>query len=218
MAGYSVTYTVVDNATKQIDAINRRIAQMRAPMERMSRQVSRFVDVSGLRKVATGFEWIGKAAGTVLRTLTAIVPVMGAIVGGASIAGMMKLVSTYADWSHELVAAADNIGTTTQKLQQFEDATRLAGGNASDMRDGLKGLHDALAAFNIGGSNAAVTGQWANKLGINLKDANGQIRTAADLMPELRSWDHRATSWWRRSDKRTGASTAFLPMRGDSRN
>jgi Mannosyl-glycoprotein endo-beta-N-acetylglucosaminidase len=185
MAGYSVTYTVVDNATKQIDAINRRIAQMRAPMERMSRQVSRFVDVSGLRKVATGFEWIGKAAGSVLRTLTAIVPVMGAITGAASIVGMFKLVQSYAAWSRELVQAADNIGTTTQKLQQFQDATRLAGGNASDMTDSLKGLHDRLADFNIGGGNAALTAQWANKLGINLRDANGQIRSAADLMPEL---------------------------------
>ena len=185
MGGYSVTYTVVDNATKQIDAINRRIAQTRAPLDRLSRQVGRFVDVSGLRKVATGFEWIGKAAGSVLRTLTSIVPVMGTIVGAASIAGMVKLVSTYADWSHELTAAADNIGTTTQQLQQFEDATRLAGGSAAEMRDSLKGLHDNLADFNRGGANAAVTGQWANKLGINLRDANGHIRTATDLMPEL---------------------------------
>lgn len=185
MAGYSVSYTVVDKATKQIDAINRRIAQMRAPMERMSRQVSRFVDVSGLRKVATGFEWVGKAASTVLRTLTAIVPVMGTIVGAASIAGMTKLVSVYSEWSHELVGAADNIGTTTQSLQQFEDATRLAGGTASDMRDGLKGLHDRLADFNRGGASAALSGQWAQKLGINLRDLNGHIRTATDLMPEL---------------------------------
>lgn len=185
MAGYSVTFSVVDDATKQIDAINRRIAQMRAPMERLSKQVTRFVDVSGLRKVASGFEWIAKTAGNVLRTLTAIVPVMGAITGAASIAGMVKLVGQYAAWSHELVAAADNIGTTTQQLQQFEDATRLAGGNAADMRDSLKGLHDNLADFNRGGASAAMTGQWANKLGINLKDANGHIRTATDLLPEL---------------------------------
>jgi uncharacterized protein (DUF697 family) len=185
MAGYSVTYTVVDNATKQIDAINRRIAQTRAPLDRLSRQMSRFIDVSGLRKVATGFEWIGKAASSVLRTLTSIIPVMGTIVGAASIAGMAKLVSSYADWSRELVRAADNIGTTTQKLQQFQDATRLAGGNASDMTESLKGLHDKLADFNIGGANAAATGQWANKLKINLKDANGVIRSSTDLLPEL---------------------------------
>ena len=62
MAGYSVTFEVVDNATKQIEAINRRITQMRAPVERLERSVRRFVDVSGLKKVAEGFEWIGRAA------------------------------------------------------------------------------------------------------------------------------------------------------------
>ena len=185
MAGYSVTYSVVDNATRQIDAINKRITAMRAPMERMSRSVSRFVDVSGLRKVAQGFEWIGKTAATVFRTLSQIVPVMGAITGAASIAGMVKLVNSYADWSHQLVQNADDIGTTTQQLQQFQDATRLAGGNAGDMTSSLKALHTNLADFAIGRGNFAEVGQMANYLGVNLRDANGQIRSAADLMPEL---------------------------------
>ncbi|MGA8764386.1 MAG: phage tail tape measure protein, partial [Candidatus Sulfotelmatobacter sp.] len=185
MAGYSVTYSVVDNATKQIDAINRRVAQMRAPMERMQRSVTRFVDVSGLRKVATGFDWIYKAAGSVLRTLTAIVPVMGAITGAASIAGMVKLVQSYASWSHELVQAADNIGMTTQELQRFQDATRLAGGRAEDMTDGLKSLHDKISDLAIGKGNVGEAAQMLNRLGVNIRDANGHIRTAADLMPEL---------------------------------
>ena len=135
MAGYAVTFSVVDNATKQIDAINRRVAQMRAPMERLSRQVTRFVDVSGLRKVATGFEWIGKAASSVLRTLTAIVPVMGAITGAAYLDRRHGQAGVECAWSHELVQAASGIGITTQQLQKFEDATRLAGSNASDMRE-----------------------------------------------------------------------------------
>jgi ABC-type transporter Mla subunit MlaD len=158
---------------------------MRAPMDRLSRQVSRFVDVSGLRKVATGFEWIGKAASTVLRTLTAIVPVMGALTGAASIAGLAKLVSGYAAWSHELQASADNIGTTTQQLQQFQEATALAGGNAADMTSSLKGLHDTLGNINIGSGNAAQALQWFEKLGISIRDGNGHIRTTTDLMPEL---------------------------------
>jgi muramidase (phage lysozyme) len=185
MPGYSVSFSVTDNATKQIDAINKRITAMRAPMERMSRSVSRFVDVSGLRKVAQGFEWIGKTAAGVFRTLSQIVPVMGAITGAASIAGMVKLVNSYADWSHQLVQNADDIGITTQQLQQFQDATRLAGGNASDMTGSLKALHTNLADFAIGRGSFAEVGQMANYLGVNLRDANGQIRNAADLMPEL---------------------------------
>ena len=184
MPGYSVSYTVVDNATKQIDAINRRLAAMRAPVERLSRQVSRFVDLSGLRKVQQGFEWIGRAAGTVLRTLTAIVPVAGALFGAASIAGVAKLVQGFAAFSHELQQNADNIGMTTQQLQQFQDAARLAGGNANDMTEGLKGLHTAVANIAIGqGGTDAI--QWFQRLGINIRDASGHMRKLEEIESEM---------------------------------
>jgi hypothetical protein len=184
VAGYSVTFSVVDDATKQIDAINRRIAAMRAPMERLSKQVTRFVDVSGLGKVAKSFEWIASAASSVLRTLVEIVPVLGAITGAATIAGMVKLVSTYAGWSQELEKSASNLGITTQQLQRFEDATRLAGGNVADMDAGLKSLHDTAAAVARGQGDAGAIG-WFNRLGIKVNDANGHLRSMADLMPEV---------------------------------
>lgn len=182
MAGYSVTYTVVDQATKQIDAINKRIAQMRAPMDRMSRSVARFVDVSGLRKVATGFESIFKAAGSVLRTLTAILPVMGALTGAASIAGMVKLVESYSNWAHELVQTADNLGMTTQEVQQLQNATRLAGGNADDMTNALKSLYSAA---NDARRGMPETAAWFNRLGIAWNDSNGHLRSMSDLLPEV---------------------------------
>lgn len=210
MPGYSVSYTVVDNATKQIDAINRRLAAMRAPVERLSRQVSRFVDLSGLRKVQQGFEWIGRAAGTVLRTLTAIVPVAGALFGAASIAGVAKLVQGFAAFSHELQQNADNIGMTTQQLQQFQDAARLAGGNANDMTEGLKGLHTAVANIAIGqGGTDAI--QWFQRLGINIRDASGHMRTAADLMPEV---EQKIAAIKDPAD-RARAATALLGASGD---
>lgn len=211
MAGYAVTYSVVDNATKQIDAINRRITQMRAPVERMSRSISRFVDVSGLRKVAQGFDYVWKSAGSVLRTLTQIVPVLGTITGAATLAGMAKLVQSYASWSQELVRTASSLGTTTQTLQRFEDATRLAGGNAADMRQGLKGLFDTLADFKTGQGAFALTAQWANHLKINLRDANGQVRKAEELFPEL----IQKLADMRNPADRAAASVALLGAGGD---
>ena len=184
MAGYSVTYTVVDNATKNIDAINRRIAAMRAPMDRLSKQVSRFVDVSGLGTVAKGFASIGRAASGVLRTLVEIVPVLGTITGAATIAGMAKLVGSYADWAQQLTLTADNLGMTTQQLQQFEDATRLAGGKTSDMDAALGALYKTQSDFFRGQASADQIG-WLNKLGISLKDATGHARSMADLLPEV---------------------------------
>jgi muramidase (phage lysozyme) len=183
MAGYSVTYSVVDNATKQIDAINRRITQMRAPIDRMSRSISRFVDVSGLRKVAEGFGWIARAGAAAFRSLMAIVPVLGAITSAATIAGMAKLVSSFSAWGRELAIAADQIGIAPQKLQQFQDAARLAGGSAEDMARSLQGLKDTSTRAFEGLDNDALA--YFNRFGISLRDANGHLRNAADLLPEV---------------------------------
>jgi hypothetical protein len=184
MAGYSVTFSVVDKATKELDAINRRIAAIRAPVERMSRSISRFVDVSGLRKVAQSFEWVGKAASSVLRTLVEIVPILGTITGAATLAGMANLVRSYASWSRELTATADNLGMTTQQVQQFEDAMRLAGGQTSDMDAALKGLYGNATAFIRGQASTDTIG-WLNRLGINVRDSTGHLRSMNDLMPEV---------------------------------
>ncbi len=96
VAGYSVTFSVVDNAidpaTKQIDVINRRIAQTRAPLERLSKTVARFVDVSGLRTIANGFGMIARTALSAAKAIFSIIPGLGAITSAATIAGMVALV------------------------------------------------------------------------------------------------------------------------------
>jgi len=180
--GYSATFTVVDNATKQIDAINKRLAAMRAPMERMAKTTQRFMDVSGLRRVADGFSYIGRAASSVLSTLTAIVPVLGTLTGAATITGMVKLVSSFAAWSRELVISADEIGTTTQRLQQMQDATALAGGSAEDMTNSLKGLAESSRNALLFGGDAL---GYFNRAHIALRDASGNLRSAADMLPEV---------------------------------
>src|SRR5215471_6039660 len=98
MAGYSVTFSVVDDATKKIDEINRRLQQMRAPMERLRAQSQKFVELSGLQKVADGFSQIGKSALSAFQSMSRIVPVLGAITSAASIAGVVKMTGAFADF------------------------------------------------------------------------------------------------------------------------
>lgn len=178
-----MTFSVVDHATAQIDAINKRIAQMRAPIDRMQRSMQRFVDVSGLRKVADSFGWIARAVGTAFRAMSAIVPVLGAITSAATIAGMVKLVSSFSAWGRELTISADQIGISTQQLQQFEDAARLAGGTTEEMAGSLKSLKEISTQAFLGINLDALA--YFNRYSINLKDVNGHLRNTADLMPEV---------------------------------
>ena len=184
MAGYSVTYTVIDNATKSIDAINRRIAAMRAPVEKMAKQVSRFVDVSGLKKVAEGFGWIKNAAMGVVRSLVEMIPLLGTITGAASIAGMIKLVTSFSTWNRQLAITADSLGMTTDQVQTFENAMRLVGTSAADADSVMSGLYDTATKFIRGETTPALTAFMA-KLGINFRDSTGHMRDMKDMLPEV---------------------------------
>lgn len=183
MAGYSVTFSVVDQATRQLDQINRRITQMRAPLERMAKTTSKFIDVSGLKKISDGFQWIARSAGSALSVLTGVVPVLGVLTSAATIAGMTKLVGTFANWGNQLRTNADQIGITAQQLQLWEDATQRAGGSAADMTETLKNLHKISADAFTGMDNEALS--YFRRFNISLTDANGKLRSATDLLPEV---------------------------------
>src|SRR5579862_1841227 len=103
MPGYAVTYSVVDNATKQIDAINRKIQAMRAPLDRQAKSFQKFIDVSGLKNVATGFDMIAKSAFGAFTEMSKSVPVLGTITSAATVAGLVRLASGFATVTTSLV-------------------------------------------------------------------------------------------------------------------
>jgi GH24 family phage-related lysozyme (muramidase) len=183
MAGYSVTFSVIDQATKQIDAITKRIQQMRAPIERQARAVQQFADASGIKKMSEGFGELAHTGTEAFESLGRIVPVMGALTGAASIAGMADLVKTWSVWGVELQRNADRIGATSQELQTFQAATLEAGGNVEDMTGSLKELTDIAAGAFTGRNTDAIA--WFNRAGIAISDANGHLRSTTQLMPEV---------------------------------
>src|SRR3954471_16135087 len=122
MPGYSVTYTVIDQATAKLDAITKRIAEIRAPVDRLQRSSQKFFDVSGLSKVADGFKTIEQGVLSAGSAIAKIVPIFGALVGGASIAGFVKLVGLFNDWGIQLGRSAQGLNTTASSLMEYQNA------------------------------------------------------------------------------------------------
>jgi hypothetical protein len=182
MAGYSVTFTVVDEATKQIDAINKRIAAMRAPFDRLQKQSAKFLDVSGLKKVAEGFENIGRSVVKTVESMGRMIGALAGITGAATIAGVAALAREFLNLGTALERNADSMQLSTEQLQNMQNAVTLAGGSADDMTNALKALTAAsVQAKTVGGAQA----EMFRKYGISVDDANGKLRTAAELMPEV---------------------------------
>ena len=181
--GYAVTFSVKDEATGPIDAIQRRIRQLREPIDRMRRDTQDFINPQGLRKVSDAFGDIGRQAATAFSSLSRLVPVMGAIGGAASLAGLVGMGRQWASFATQLKRDSDYIrGSTPQALQQLQRAFTLVGGSAEQVTGTLKDLTNTAAAAFRGDATAAT---WFRTAGINLEGFNGQLRPTTELLPEV---------------------------------
>ncbi|HWX48122.1 MAG TPA: glycoside hydrolase family protein [Roseomonas sp.] len=181
--GFSVTISAVDNVTKTLDRINRKMAQFAAPFQRAGRAMDRFADVSGLRRMANAFGAVAYSAGNAFRSVSAIVAPLGVITGAASVGGLYRLVQGWAEMAVRLGNAATRMGLSTSQLHSLQGAAQLAGVSADALTSGLQNLGQTMYDA-IGGRNAQAV-QLFNMLGVSMRDARGQARSVADVMPEL---------------------------------
>lgn len=182
-AGYSVTFSIVDEASGQIDKITRRIKDMRSPLDRMQRQTQNIVDPSMLRRVSEGFGQIGRSAGDAFSSLARMIPAMGALTGAASIAGLAALTRSAADLQQQLRRNASEINTSADQLERLQSATRLAGGNADTMTQSLKDLSQVTQQI-VTGQNPLAEAAF-RKAGISYRDANNHLRDSTEILPEI---------------------------------
>jgi hypothetical protein len=142
--GFAVTISAVDQASKQIDAINKRIAAMQRPVLRMQASLSKFADVSGLTKMGRSFEQLGQFAFRAFQNISRIVEPLAAITGAASVAGLFRVATAFGDFGQKLQNAARRSGETTDQLQVLQGAARLAGSSGESLTAGMTHMNDTL--------------------------------------------------------------------------
>lgn len=82
---------------------------------------------------------------------------------------------------------APRIGATTEQLSKFMTMVRLAGGDDKAGAAGLKSFSQALTELaTIPGSHPELI-RYLNAFHINIRNANGTMKTASQLMPELQA-------------------------------
>jgi hypothetical protein len=186
MPGYSVTFTVVDEATDNLNNIQRRIRQMREPLERMSRDVQKFIDPQKLLRVSEGFKDIARTSTEAFEAMGKLVPLVGEL-GAAtgSLTAIGKLIGDFGKLGQQLSTDATYIGTSTDRLQVMQRSLSLAGGNADDMTDAMKGLRTAMAGALSGADMNAR--KWFQFAHIQYEH-NGVLRDTGDVMREVIPW------------------------------
>jgi hypothetical protein len=136
-ATVSIVLDATDRASKKLDAFNNRIASIQAPLRNASRSLSRFFSVSGVSGLRKGMQDLSRATLNTFRSVGRLVPEMGTLTGAASIAGVYKLASAWAQVGTNLRTSARSMGMAPGRLMALRNAARLSGGSADAMSGAL---------------------------------------------------------------------------------
>lgn len=193
MAGPQVAFELTASEAKVVAALARtntalegvgkRASAVAGRFKPLGAELGRFAQASGLTKVSKGLGDVARSGATAFNSMSRIVPVLGAISGAASIAGMVRLVSSWAEWGSRLGWTAQRIGIASDKLQGLQGAARLSGASAAGLNSGLQTLGQTM--YDAVGGRAPEAVVMFNTLGIAFRDANGHARSVADVLPEV---------------------------------
>ena len=179
----SATISIVDNATKQLDQINRRLAATQKPFRDLGKSLGQFADVSGLKAIGERLGKITQAGRSAALSLADMITPLSAITGAASIAGIYALTTRFAQFGFQLQQHATMVRMTATDYQALQNAGREAGVSSESMASGIDSLNDVLHD-SVGGRNPEAVLMF-NKLGIAFRDSAGHARKVQDVLPEL---------------------------------
>lgn len=179
MAGKDLRMTAIfsikDQLSPVIQKLSKRWQTFRGLLEsdnfkNLNRQFRQF-----RRSLTNVTDQIGSAAGKLALPLTAAA---GAV--GFSLNSMMSKFLSVGDGIDK---ASIRLGIGAEKLQNLRYAATMSGGSAEILDKSLAKLGENLSKAASGKNQEFA--ELMKKLGINLKDANGNLRSAADILPEF---------------------------------
>lgn len=96
---------------------------------------------------------------------------------------LSQMMSKFLDTGDAIDKASIRLGIGAERLQSLQYAAKMSGATAEDMNSALGKLNENIAKA-AAGKNEELASLF-KKLGISLIDANGHVRTAADVLPEF---------------------------------
>ncbi|MCP4988497.1 MAG: phage tail tape measure protein [Colwellia sp.] len=97
-------------------------------------------------------------------------------------AGLVKLTSNIGKNADKLLDLEQITGLSTDTLQEFQNVATVAGVSFEGLTGIVQKFTSRLPTIEAGTSESA---KAFNRLGVSLKDTNGNVRDANDLVPEL---------------------------------
>jgi hypothetical protein len=175
---------VADRAVRPLRRIQRQFRQ--SVVEPAALAKARFGALGrdvGLVQVARSVSVVAQRTQGLARAALRAAGAVGLIGGGASVAGLAALTHGHAAASAEIRDTSTRLGVMADQLVGMRYAAEQAGAGAQTMDMAVQRLNRRLQDASTG-KNKEVAALF-RRLGIEIHDANGRVRSAADVMPEL---------------------------------
>lgn len=179
-AGFNLraVYSVVDRGTKQMRSQLKWVRSMKREYGQLRRSLRNFSDVSGITMMSRGLRRAVGLAGQLAAKLKLAVG-LGAAAGSAL---LVRWLQSFAAEGDLAAKAAQRLGYNIRNLQADKFAAERSGVDESVFSNGMRTLNLQIGRAARGDENLK---NLFRGMGINLRDANGELRNAGDLLPEL---------------------------------
>lgn len=126
---------------------------------------------------------VASAGGNLAAQVGMPLGLIGAALGAFSIAGIKTAVGAFADLGDQTVKSAQRVGMTTDEYQRLSYVAGQSGVSVEGLSSSMGRLNKGIALAAAGG-NKDLAGLF-KRARISMRDANGQLRSASDMLPEI---------------------------------
>lgn len=123
---------------------------------------------------------------------TVITGMAGALAGLVAVGSMRQTIQETMEYGAALADASDRLGIGVEDLEAWQGAVVRAGGDVSSFTTSLESVAKGLGEFKRAGSGPIA--DVGKTLGLSLKHANGVMKTATELLPDIAQGLHKLSS------------------------
>ena len=191
---FSIKISAQDNASKVFQDLQKRIASVASPFDRLNAQIQLFGRTTGLPQIVNHFSKLSDITVGLGKALGNIAEPLGVIASLGTAGGISKLTVDFARLNANITNNARLLGISARKLNQYEIATGIAGATKAEADSYLNSVQqkhrDAffggdgqgrrlLESLGIGQGDDVLT--TANKIGEAIANINIPAETRAAL-------------------------------------
>lgn len=141
---FQITISAIDKTTEVVRKINQQVDRMMAPFDRVAKSANSLGNEVGTNRLIKGLTGVARGAETAGEKIRSIIAPLTAIIGIGSIAGITALAAGLGRTQLALRNQAVSIGMSTQELQVWQGAAKLASLSAEDMNGALANVGEKL--------------------------------------------------------------------------